>query len=159
MRDKFLIRKLFRIGIFFKGIFALIELISGILLFFITSDLLLKYIHYIFGHELIQDPTDILVNFLLNLFSNFSSSMKIFFAIYLLSHGIIKLGLIIALWKEKLWSYTLSEIIFSLFIVYQTYRYFQNPSFFLMLLTLIDFLVIILIHLEYKNLKSKSQKT
>lgn len=158
MKEKILIHRLFSISILLKGIFALIELILGILLLFITSSLLLKFVYYIFGHELIQDPADVLVNFLLNLFSNFSSSIKIFFAIYLLIHGIIKLGLIVALWREKLWAYPLSETIFSLFIIYQIYRYFQYPSVSLILLTILDIFVIILIYLEYKNFKSRLGK-
>lgn len=153
MEDKVLIHKLFSVSVSLKGIFALVELISGILLFFINSNLLLKFVYYIFGHELVQDPTDIFVNLLLNLFSNFSGGIKLFFAVYLLVHGIIKLGLIMALWKEKLWAYPLSEIVFSLFIVYQIYRYFQHPSLFLILLTILDIFVIILIYLEYKNFK------
>lgn len=158
MADKILIQKLFNLSIFLKGVFAFLELISGILLFFVTSDLLLKFIYYLFGHELIQDPTDFLVNALLNLFSNFPSSIKLFFVIYLLTHGIIKLGLIVALWKEKLWAYPLSEIIFSLFIIYQIYRYFQYPSAFLILLSVLDVFVIILIYLEFQILKNKFQK-
>ena len=146
------ISNLFDASILLKGIFSLIELISGTLLLFITSNFLLKFIYFIFGHELLQDPTDILVNFLINLFSN-PTNLKIFFAIYLIAHGIIKLGLILALWKEKLWAYPLSEIVFSLFIIYQIYRYTQHPSIFLILLTALDIFVIILIHLEYKILK------
>lgn len=153
MKNKTLIHKLFKTSIFLKGIFAFIELVSGIFLFFVTSDLLLKFVNYVFGHELVQDPTDIFVNFLLNLFSNFSGNIKIFFAIYLLVHGIIKLGLIMALWKEKLWAYPVSEIIFISFIIYQIYRYIKHPSVFLILLTLLDVMVIILIYLEYKGLK------
>ena len=146
------ISNLFDASILLKGIFSLIELISGTLLLFITSNFLLKFIYFIFGHELLQDPTDILVNFLINLFSN-PTNLKILFAIYLIAHGIIKLGLILALWKEKLWAYPLSEIVFSLFIIYQIYRYTQHPSIFLILLTALDIFVIILIHLEYKILK------
>ncbi len=154
MNDKILIHELFRTSIFLKGIFAFLESISGILLFFVTSDFLLRFVNYFFGHELKQDPADIFVNFLINLFSDHSGSLKIFFAIYLLIHGIIKLGLIVALWKEKLWAYPLSGIIFILFIFYQIYRYIQHPSVFLILLTFLDILVIILIYLEYKILKN-----
>lgn len=158
MKNKDSIHALFKISIFLKSIFAFIEIISGCLLFFVTSDLLLKFVYSIFGHELIQDPADIFVNFLLNLFSNFSSSIKFFFAIYLLIHGIIKLGLIISLWKERLWAYPLSGIVFSLFIIYQSYRYFQYPTLSLILLTIIDIFVIVLIYFEYKNLKRRLKK-
>lgn len=158
MKNKILIHNLFRISIFLKGIFAFIELIFGASLFFIASNSLLKTVYTIFGHELAQDSTDIFVNFLLNLFSSFSPSLKIFFAIYLLTHSLIKLGLIIALWKEELWAYPLSEIIFILFIVYQAYRYAKHPSIYLALLTFLDIFVIILIYLEYAALKRHHKK-
>ena len=104
---------------------------------------------------MVQDPADILVNFLLNSFSTFSKSIMFFFAIYLVIHGVIKIGLIFSLWKGKLWAYPLSEIIFSLFIIYQIYKYIISPSFFLIFLTFLDALVIILIYLEYKNIKKR----
>jgi len=151
MKGNILTHKLFNISLFLKGIFAFIEAISGVFLFFTTSDLFLKFIYYFFGHELIQDPKDFLVNLLLGLFTNLSRNTQIFFAIYLLIHGVIKLGLILSLKKEKLWAYPLAGIIFFLFVIYQIYKYFQNPSTFLILLTIIDTFVIILIYLEYKN--------
>ena len=158
MIKRVLIHRLFRISIFIKGIFAFMELISGILLFFVTQNSLLNFVRNVFGHELAHDPTDILVNLLLNLFSNFSNSMKLFFAIYLLIHGIIKFGLIIGLWDERLWVYPVSIVVFSLFIIYQLYRYTHHPSLFLILLTELDIAVIILTYLEYRNLKTFVKK-
>lgn len=153
MNENILIHRFFGLGIFLKGIFALLEVASGVLLFFVTSDSLLNSVYHILGHELTQDPTDIFANFLLNLFSNFPNSLKIFFAAYLLIHGIVKLGLIFALWKEKLWAYPLSGAIFLMFMIYQFYRYLHHHSVYSLFLIFLDLLVIILIYLEYQNLK------
>lgn len=155
MLNKNLIQDFFKVSISLKGIFALLESLLGILLFFITSNLLLKIIYLIFGHELAQDPTDFFVNFLLNIFSNFPVNLKTFFAIYLLTHGIIKLGLIVALFKKRLWAYPTSQVVFLLFAFYQIYGFLRGSSFFLIILTLIDIIVIISIHLKYKILKHR----
>ncbi len=46
-----------------------------------------------------------------------------FMAIYLHSHGIIKLLAVGSLLKNKLWRYPLSIVVFGGFIVYQIYRF------------------------------------
>ncbi|BCG83133.1 hypothetical protein MesoLj113b_66750 [Mesorhizobium sp. 113-3-3] len=47
--------------------------------------------------------------------SNFSVSTQHFYAFYLLSHGIVKLALVVALLKNKLWAYPSSLIVLGLF--------------------------------------------
>ena len=67
--------------------------------------------------------------------------------------GIIKAGLVIALWKKKIIFYPIAIIFFGLFVIYQIYRYFLEPSFILMVLTILDLIIIFLSYKEYKILK------
>ena len=67
--------------------------------------------------------------------------------------GIIKAGLVIALWKKKIIFYPIAIIFFGLFVIYQVYRYFLEPSFILMVLTILDLIIIFLSYEEYKILK------
>ena len=46
-----------------------------------------------------------------------------FAAIYLLSHGVIKVVLVASLFRELLWAYPAAIVVFTLFIVYQLYPY------------------------------------
>lgn len=146
----------FEIALLLKGIHGLIEVIGGALMFFLTPNRVSALTHFITKQELIEDPRDLVANFLLNLSSSFSISTQHFVEFYLLAHGIIKCALIFLLWRRKLWAYPLSIVFLILFIAYQTYRYTLTQSVFLILLTIFDAVMIALTCLEYKNLKASS---
>jgi uncharacterized membrane protein len=143
----------FRVSILLKGIYSFFELIAGMILLFVTSDRIFNFINHIFRNEILEDGRDFIANFLLNTFGNLPQQIKLFIAIYLISHGIVKLGLIITLWKEKRWAYPIAIGVFSLFIVYQIYRYILHPSLILIFLTDLDMAIIILTLLEWRRLK------
>ena len=145
--------KLFEVAIFLKGIYSFFEFFAGIILLSISSSQIYNLIHDLFKHELLEDPNDLIANFILNLAGNMSSSLKLFLALYLSIMGIIKTGLVIALWKKKIIFYPIAIIFFSLFVIYQIYRYFLEPSFILIFLTILDLVIISLSYKEYKILK------
>jgi uncharacterized membrane protein len=123
------IRLAFRISLFIKGVFALVEIAGGALAYFISQEFLVSVITAITQDELVEDPNDFVANHLLHLAQQFSIGTQYFTAIYLLSHGILKLFLIARLLRERLWYYPLAIIVFTLFIVYQLYRFsFTLPS-------------------------------
>ena len=76
-----------------------------------------------------------------------------FTAYYLASHGIVKLFVIIGLWRKKLWYYPTAIVVFASFIVYQLYRFNFTHSIWLLVLTVLDVVVIWLTWHEYKYIK------
>lgn len=154
MKDngKELIHRLFRISILIKGIDGILEFIGSLVLFFVSSSLITNFVETIFQHELTQDPTDIIANYLINTSLNLSLSTQLFAAIYLFIHGIIKVGLVSSLWYNKLWAYPLSGFILVVFVIYQVFRLINHYSLILLLLTIIDLIIIILLRFEYKRL-------
>jgi len=105
-------------------------------------------------HELSEDPHDIVANYLMHTAQNLSISTHLFGVIYLLSHGIVKIFLIVSLWKRKLWAYPVAMSVFGIFIIYQMYRYTIVPAVELIILTALDVIIIILTWLEFKQLRS-----
>lgn len=84
-----------------------------------------------------------------------------FASLYLLSHGLVKVVLVVCLWANRLWAYPLTIVVFAAFMVYQTYRFTHTHSWALIILTLFDGLLIFLTWKEYqdqKSLKSKKEK-
>jgi len=73
-----------------------------------------------------------------------------FYAFYLLSHGIVKVFLVIGLLRNKLWAYPVSLVVLGVFIVYQLYRFSYTHGFGLMVLTVFDVVVMGLIWHEYR---------
>src|SRR5216110_2561117 len=72
-------------------------MIGGALLFFVSPDQLRHVARILTLHELTEDPHDIVANYLLHTSQRLSPSVTTFGAIYLLSHGAVKVGLVAAL--------------------------------------------------------------
>ena len=148
----------FEIMLIFKSIFALLEIVSGIAMIFLSPGRLNKLIEFISREELYEDPKDLLMNFIVVYGHAFSIGAQKFAVFYLLSHGIIKLIVILLLWRKKLWAYPLSIAVFIGFIIYQMYHYAHSHSIMLLILTVLDIAMIGLTVLEYRNIRVKKAK-
>jgi uncharacterized membrane protein len=80
-----------------------------------------------------------------------------FASVYLLSHGAVKLVLVLALLKDKLWAYPTMIAGLAGLVFYQVYRVTLNPSLIWAALTVFDILVIVLARIEYQEQKSDRQ--
>jgi uncharacterized membrane protein len=149
-----IIHRAFEIGILLKGVDSVLEIIGGMLLFFVPPETLNYLVRLLTQGELSEDPHDFIANLLVRTAHHLSVSGQFFGGLFLLSHGIIKLGLIAALFKRKLWAYPLAMAVFGAFIVYQMYRYSHSHSFWMVILSVLDICVICLTYLEYRNLKA-----
>jgi uncharacterized membrane protein len=148
------IRLVFEASLIFKGLFALLEIIGGIAVYWVSQHALLDLVQAITQAELAKDPRDLVANYLLHLAQNLSIGAQRFTAFFLLSHGVVKLWLIIGLLRQKLWYYPLAAAVFGLFIVYQLYRYSFTNSLWLLVLSAVDVAVIALTWHEYRYLRS-----
>jgi uncharacterized membrane protein len=144
----------FRISISLKGIDGALEIIGGVLLLFVAPATLQSWARSLTAHELAEDRNDFIARHLLDSASQFSRSTAIFGAIYLLSHGIAKLVLVIALLRGQLWAYPWLMVLLGVFIVYQLYRLSYRFSVGLTLLTAFDVFVLVLTWLEYRKRRS-----
>ena len=147
--DERRIHKIFEISILLKGAHALIEFLGGIALYLISTATINSWVKFLTQEELIEDPADFVATHLMEFAHNFSVSSKSFYAFYLLSHGAVKLLLVVGLLRGKLWSYPASLVALVLFIAYQLYRFSYTHSPGLILLTIFDVFVMALIWHEY----------
>lgn len=143
------IHQLFEVSILLKGAHALIECIGGIALALISTNTIAILANRLTQDELIEDPHDLIATHMLAWAQNFSVGTKAFYAIYLLSHGAVKIFLVVGLLRGKLWSYPASLIVLGLFIVYQLYRFSYTHGVGLIILTVFDVFVMSLIWHEY----------
>jgi uncharacterized membrane protein len=86
---------------------------------------------------------------------SFTVSTSLFLALYLLSHGIIKIILVVALLQQKLWAYPWLIVFLSIFIVYQIYRLVLSMSLGLLALTLFDIFIVGLTVIEYRKHRAR----
>jgi uncharacterized membrane protein len=144
------IHQIFTISVLLKGAHALIECIGGLALALISTSAITELVNALTQEELIEDPNDFVAAQLLTLAQNFTVSTQYFYAFYLLSHGVIKVFLVIGLLRNKLWAYPVSLVVLGLFIVYQLYRFSYTHGFGLIVLTVFDVFVMGLIWHEYR---------
>lgn len=144
------IHQLFEVSVLLKGAHALIECIGGIALALVSTNTIAVLANRLTQDELIEDPHDLIATHLLAWAQNFSVGTKTFYAFYLLSHGAVKIFLVVGLLRGKLWSYPASLIVLGLFIVYQLYRFSYTHGAGLIILTVFDVFVMGLIWYEYR---------
>ena len=144
------IRQIFEVSVLLKGAHALIECIGGLVLAFVSTSAITSLVNSLTQDELIEHPNDFVAAYFLGLAQNFTVSDEHFYAFYLLSHGIIKLFLVIGLLRRKFWAYPVSLVVLGLFIVYQLYRFSYTHGFGLIVLTVFDVVVMVLIWHEYR---------
>ncbi len=146
----------FRISLFLKGAFAFLEILGGVLAFLVPRQFVLGLVAVLTQRELAEDPRDLVANYLLHAAQHLSVGTQTFAALYLLSHGAIKLWLILGLLRERLWYYPTALVVFALFIAYQLYRFSFTHSAFLLFITAVDAVVIVLTWHEYRYLKGQA---
>ncbi|KAA3447042.1 DUF2127 domain-containing protein [Mesorhizobium sp. SARCC-RB16n] len=148
--DEHRIHQIFEVGVWLKGAHALIECIGGALLYVVTTATIASWVNAFTQDELIEDPNDFIAGYLSQVAGHFSVASKEFYAFYLLSHGLIKLFLVVGLLRGKLWSYPASLMALGAFMIYQVYRYSYTHSAGLLVLTVFDAVVMVLIWHEWK---------
>lgn len=150
-KPKSLLDKAFEYGIILKGIDGLLELIAGILLFFVTPSAIQGFIGVITQKELLEDPHDLIANFLIHSSAHITTGATMFAIIYLLVHAGVKLTAVIGLLRNKMWAYPFSFITLGILLIYQIYSIFEKGSIGMILLTVFDIVIIWLIWREYKK--------
>ena len=140
----------FRTGITLKGLGGLMETAGGILIWFVGPARLAAIVEGLLQREEQRNPYDFISAHFLHLANEIGKADPVFASLYLLSHGIVKTVLVIALWFNKLWAYPLTIVVFGGFMVYQVYRYTHTHSFALMMLTAFDAVVVWLTWQEWK---------
>ncbi|HVB78982.1 MAG TPA: DUF2127 domain-containing protein [Candidatus Binataceae bacterium] len=143
------IHLIFEVSVLLKGAHAVIECVGGLALAFATTTSMAGLVNRLTQDELIEDPHDFVATHLSTMVQEFSVTTKNFYAFYLISHGIVKLALVIGLLRNKLWAYPASLVVLVLFMIYQIYRFYYTLSVGLMVLTVFDLIVMVLIWHEY----------
>jgi uncharacterized membrane protein len=71
--------------------------------------------------------------------------------LYLLTHGVVKIVIVVGLMRRQTWAYPVAFVFLGAFVVYQVYRLTYDPSIGLSLLTVFDLFIIWLTWREYQR--------
>ena len=150
-RPRGLLDQTFEVGIILKGLDGALEVIGGLLLLVVSPATIARLVTSLTQHELSEDPRDLLATHLLKTAHGLTGSALLFGAVYLLSHGAVKVVLVAALLKNELWAYPWMIVFLGVFIVYQVYRLSLKPSVGLTALTVFDAVIAGLTYREYRK--------
>jgi uncharacterized membrane protein len=139
----------FKVTIILKGLDGLFEVLGGIVLLFVQPKTLDHVARSLTQHELSQDPHDFIATHVLHSTGHLTRGATLFAALYLLSHGVAKVVLVVEILRDRLWAYPAMIVLLLAFIAYQLYRLAHRITAGLSLLTAFDALVAWLTWREY----------
>ena len=144
-----LLDRAFAVGIILKGLDGVLEVVGGVLLLVVSPTTISNLSRALTQHELSEDPHDFLATHLLHAAGTLTGSSLEFGAAYLLLHGLVKVVLVAALLRDKIWAYPWMIAFLIVFIAYQIYRLTFSFSMGLLGLTVFDSVVVWLTYREY----------
>jgi uncharacterized membrane protein len=142
--------ELFKWSVLLKGLISLGEVVVGLLLLIVPSTIILNGVAQLKALAGSGASYGFIAKHLLKEVDAITTGTIIFISIYLLSRGLIKLGLIIGLLKNKLWAYPASLVVLGLFLIYQTYQIVTTHSLSIVAITLFDIVVMYFIWREWR---------
>lgn len=153
LKAKIVFHRAYQAGIILKGLDGVLEVAGGITLFMTTQPAIQRAIAFLTRKELIEDPSDFIASHVVRMAQQMSLGSRHFAGIYLLVHGLIKIGLVAGLWRGLRWSYPVALLLLTALIFYQLYRLSHTLSLPLCFLTVVDCAIVILIWREWRGVK------
>jgi uncharacterized membrane protein len=151
--------RLFELTLLAKAADGVLEVVGGLLLFFTHPARISGLLRAATQHELIHGRHDFIVHHLSRAADHYSANGQWFAALFLLWHGVVKVVLVWALLRRYLWAYPLGIAAFSVFLVYQLYRYSHTHSSWLLALSVLDLAIVVLTWIEYRRMLSLGERS
>jgi uncharacterized membrane protein len=153
---KTLLDKAYEIGIIIKGIDGVLELIGGALVLTVSPHTVTGITQFLTQDALQENPHNLIATHIAKLGHHLATGHNIFAAAFLLTHGLVKVVLVICLLLNKLWAYPWALGLLGLFLVYQIYLLVTSPSFGMAFLSILDVAIIWLIYREWQQQATKT---
>jgi len=148
------IRRIFRISLVLKAIHSIVELLAGVVLYAASGEAILRVAHALTRHELLENPNDLFARLLLRAADSLAIDEKAVATVYLLSHGIVEIFLVVMILLNRIWAYPLYMAALSLLILYQGYQLTLDFWLWLALVTAWDVVVVCLTWHEFRVQRS-----
>jgi uncharacterized membrane protein len=148
--------RLFEIGIWWKGIDGVLEVLGGFFVYFESTQNLSQWLVFLTQYEW-SDPQGVIPAFLLRLAASLSHHGQTVAAVYLWGHGAIKVGLVLGLLTGRRALYPWAMLFLAIFCFYQFSQFWKTGSAGYLIVTLLDLAVIPLVYLEYRRLGTKAE--
>jgi len=146
--------RVYKIGMAIKGFDGIVEFIVGVLLVAAPGVL-----HFLLG-ALIGEATEhtsrtahFIAQYIARIDVDLAKSSTVFLAVFLISHGLVKIILVYCLLKEILWVYPYALAVLIGFLVYQVFLTVLHPTIGTVILCILDIIIVALVWDEWRRLK------
>ena len=138
----------YRISLTAKGLLGLTQLLGGLALLFSPNGAAQKAVVWMARYELAEDPDDPLARAVADWAGKLTQATENFYTIYLLGHGALNLGVVLALLLRVRGAYHASLAVLIAFVGYQLVLFTRSPDPMILVLTAIDIAIIALVITE-----------
>jgi uncharacterized membrane protein len=145
----------FKISVILKGLDALVEIIGGVLLLFVTHSEITRLASWLTRNPLAGGSHSHIATIINHSAQQLVHTSTLLGAIYLLSHGVIKMFVIINVLRDKYWAYPLLIVVLLGFSIFQIISIISSHSIAVMLLTAFDIFVMVLTWFEWQRKRKK----
>lgn len=141
----------YRLSLGAKGLLGLLQLIGGIGLVLTPGDGIQRLVNWMTRNYLAEDPDAAIARHAVEWANALSPASQNFYSIYLLGHGVLNFGVVVALLLRIKGAYHVSLAILCGFVLFQLVDFWHSHDPVLLLLTAIDLVVIWLVVMERRS--------
>lgn len=147
----------FLVSMLGKGSLGTAQILGGLALAVTPAGTLNGLVLRLAKLELVEDPTDFMAKWAIGAANAPQMANETFYTIYLLIHGGLNLGLVLALLAGLRWAYPVSIAALAGFIAYQLVKFANTGDWIMIALSVLDIFVIWLIWREWQAHAKASQ--
>ncbi len=146
---------LFRTALWIKGCDGAVELLAGLAVAVGTPGWIEGLVRMVLDHHLLGGPHSAVAERFAAGAEQLTGTGRTFAVVYLLLHGVVKCGLVLALARRVRPAYPVAAVVLGLFVAYELYRAVRTGSLLLPVLAALDLFVIALVLREYRRLPAR----
>ncbi|MDQ3405474.1 MAG: DUF2127 domain-containing protein [Actinomycetota bacterium] len=149
----------FRLVLVLKGADGVLQVLGALLLVVIPPSVIAGVANAVITRDLLGDHDGTLSHHLSRAAQHFGDgSTRTFAILYLLLHGLVKLGLVVALLRRIAAAYPVACVVLGAFVVYELLRSVRTGSIGLLAFAAVDIVVIVLVWREYRRLRAERKR-
>ncbi len=146
-----LVHRAFLAAIAIKGLDGAAETVAGLIVAVAGSQFVYSFAIWITAPEIAVNPDSRLAHMIRHGATGLTQASHLFVVVYLLVHGILKLGIAVNLLRGKNWIFPIASVILAGFIVFMSVRLTTHWSGWLFGFALFDVLTLALVLNEWRN--------
>jgi uncharacterized membrane protein len=148
--------RLFRAALLLKGVDGAAELVAAVVLGLLPAVALHQLVADVLVRDMLGSSHSVIARHLETVTDAFADGSRTFAVVYLGLHGLLKLGLVVALLRRWLPAYPVAAVVLGAFVAFELYRAVTHGSVVLPVLAALDALILVLVVREYRMLRRSS---